>query len=282
MAKPEAAATPSLSGWTLPIVLIGCGNMAGAILGRWLACGLRPSLVQVVDPAGPVQPAGVAVFKALPDQLPEGCLTLLGIKPQLLGAVAADLNARLDAGRAIMSMLAGVPIAQLRAMLPAAGAIVRIMPNLPVRSGDGVVLTSAEPGGDAVAAEVLLLLGTLGLVEPLDGDGAFDLATAVSGCGPAFVYRFIETLAQGAADLGMDGDQALRLARQTVAGAALSALASDVSPAAMADAVASPGGMTRLGLDVMDADGRMQALMTDTLRAARDRGAELARMAQSA
>lgn len=262
----------ALGGWDRPLLLIGCGNMAGAILARWLDCGLPPHLVHVVDPARPVPAPGVTVDSILPPNIAQGTMILLGIKPQLLGAIAPDLNARLGEGCTILSILAGLPLDLLRRALPAAGHIVRMMPNLPVRSGQGAVLTYADGADAAVDA----LLAPLGLIEPLASEAHFDLGTALSGCGPAYVYRFIDALAAAAAGLGLPRDQAERLAVQTVAGAAAAAAQSATTPAAMADAVASPGGMTRVGLDVMDADGRLVALFTDTLRAARDRGAELA------
>lgn len=272
----RAGGADALEGWRRPILQIGCGNMAGAILARWLDCGLPPELVHVVDPAKPSPASGVTVTDALPDSVAPDVLVLLGIKPQLLGAVAPGLNALLGESATVLSMLAGLPIDLLRGALPAAGRIVRLMPNLPVRSGEGVVLTYSE----APDADAATLLAPLGLVEPLASEDQFDLGTALSGCGPAFVYRFIDALASAAAGLGLAPDQAARLALQTVAGAASAAARSDSAPAAMADAVASPGGMTRLGLDVLDADGRLQALLDDTLRAARDRGAELAAAAR--
>lgn len=272
-----------LSDWTAPILMVGCGNMAGAILARWLDCGLPPHKVRVADPSGRAVAPGVAVDASLPARLEPSTLVLLGFKPQQFGDVAPDLNARLVPGCAIISMLAGLPLPLLSAKLPAADTIVRIMPNLPVRTGDGTVLTHAAAGGapDMLAA-IGRLLAPLGLVEALADEGDFDLATALSGCGPAYVYRFVDALAGAAVRLGMDEAQALRLALQTVAGAGATALGAAQSPAELADAVASPGGMTRLGLDVLDADESLLALLTDTLRAARDRGAELAAGAATA
>jgi len=276
MAKLEAV-TAVLNDWTAPILLVGCGNMAGAILARWLDCGLPPLRVQVADPIGRAVAPGVVVDVRLPERVAPGTLVLLGFKPQQFGDVAPGLNASLAPGCAIMSILAGLPVAQLRAALPAAGTIVRMMPNLPVRTGDGTVLTHAAAGGAAdMLAAIDRLLAPLGLVEALPDEGDFDLATALSGCGPAYVYRFIDALAGAAMCLGMGEAQARRLALQTVAGAGATALHAPQSPADLADAVASPGGMTRLGLDVLDADEHLLTLLTDTLRAARDRGAELA------
>jgi pyrroline-5-carboxylate reductase len=108
-----------------------------------------------------------------------------------------------------------------------------------------------------------------------------DVVTALAGSGPAFVYRLIDALAAGAAALGLPRDQADRLALGMVEGAGALAAASPFGPGELADKVASPGGTTRAGLDVLDADGRLAALMADTLRAARDRGAEMAAEARA-
>lgn len=262
-----------LAGWDRPLLLIGCGNMAGAILMRWLESGLPPETVQVVDPAKPQPAPGIGVSASLPDAVAPGTIVLIGIKPQHFAAIAPELNARLGEGVTLLSIMAGLPLDLLRHNLPRAGALVRLMPNLPVRTGEGVVLTVAE---DAVAPDVARLLAPLGLIEALASEADFDLGTALSGCGPAYLYRVIDALATAAGRLGLEEGQAARLALQTVAGAASAASRSDQSPGAMADAVASPGGMTRLGMDVLDKDERLIDLLTEALRAARDRGAELA------
>ena len=103
--------------------------------------------------------------------------------------------------------------------------------------------------------------------------------TALAGSGPAFVYRFIDALAQGAGALGLDPAQAGRLALATVEGAALLAACSEHAPAQLARRVASPGGTTEAGLAVLDDEGALARLVAATLRAAHDRSAEMAREA---
>jgi len=278
MAKPDRAAL-----WPDRLLLIGCGNMAGAMLARWLECGLPPERVSVIRPSGrPVAP-GVTVATVLDAPVAPGTLVMLGMKPQQLAAVAAETRAYVGPDATLLSILAGVPIDGLRAAFPQAGAIIRCMPNLPVRIGKGVSILHAPAGlaaeGRAVADG---LCAHLGLVEWLDGENLFDAATALSGCGPAFVYRFIDALAVAGASLGLDPQAAARMALATVEGAAISAAASDQPPAAMADAVASKGGMTREGLDVLDRPDGLALLLDRTLRAARDRAVELAALAARA
>jgi len=276
MAKPD----PALF-WPARVLLIGCGNMGGAMLSRWLDVGLPPETVTVVRPSGkPVAP-GVAVHSRLEEPVDSGTLVLLGCKPQQLPEVSADMAGLMGEGVTLVSILAGVPVKQLSAAFPGAGAIVRCMPNLPVRIGKGVSILQADDGAsEDVRATVSALCARLGLVEWLDDERLFDAATALAGCGPAFLYRFVEALAIAGADLGLDPITAQRMAIMTVEGAALSVASGENAPGAMADAVASKGGMTREGLNVLDRPDGLTALLSETLRAARDRGAMLAALSE--
>jgi pyrroline-5-carboxylate reductase len=250
--------------------LLGCGNMAGAMLSRWLDTGMDPASVTVIDPALP-QFDGVRTLPTLPDE-PAPAMLLLGVKPQMLGEVAQRLSQVLGRDTILLSILAGVAHASLAARFPHAKTIVRVMPNLPVRIGKGAVALHA-PG--AARAPLDTLFAPLGLVEWIDDETLFDAVTALSGSGPAFVYRFAEALAKGGAAMGLDAAQADRLARATVEGAALLAAASAEPLGALADRVASKGGSTRVGLDVLDADAPLARLVEAALRAAQARNREL-------
>src|SRR3546814_9289482 len=107
-----------------------------------------------------------------------------------------------------------------------------------------------------------------------------DLVTAFTGSGPAFVFRLIEAYAAAGERLGLSPDEALRLAAATFGGATALLADSGEKPGALAAKVASKGGMTQVGLDILDTDGQLVALMTNVLRAARDRGRELADIAR--
>ena len=256
--------------------IIGCGNMAGAMLSRWLDAGMDAARVTVIDPAATRD--DVRVLRSLPDE-PAPTMLMLGIKPQMLGDVAPGLQAATD-GAILLSILAGTTIATLAQTFPKARTIVRVMPNLPVAIGKGVVgLHGALADDDRTAANTLM--APLGLVEWIADEAHFDAVTALSGSGPAFVYRFIDALAQGGAALGLPADQAARLALATVEGAGLLAAGSDVSPADLADRVASKGGSTRMGLDLLDAGDALVGLMHKALAAAEIRNREMAVLTHS-
>lgn len=247
--------------------LLGCGNMGGAMLRRWLAAGSAGD-VTVIDPAVATVPAGVRLLRKVPDG-EHPAIVVLAVKPQQLGDAAAALRG-VRIGQ-LVSILAGVEIATLRARFDA-GAVVRAMPNLPVAIGQGVVALYGDRPDDAIVG----LMAPLGLVETIADEAQFNAVTALSGCGPGFVFRFIAALADAGVALGLPAAQAARLASATVAGAAAMARAADVSPAALADRVASPGGSTREGLNVLDADDALRSLLQATLAASARRNAELA------
>jgi pyrroline-5-carboxylate reductase len=268
----ETARLP-LSGFAGRLTIFGCGTMAGAMLSRWLACGLPAGRVTAIRASGAAVAPGV---KTLTDASGESApdILLMGIKPLQLAALEADIAQLAGPDTLVLSILAGVPVDRLRAGLPDAGAIVRLMPNMPVEYGRGIVARLGDAGPHAAVLDALLT--PLGHVQPVTDEKAFDLVTALAGCGPAFAYRFAAALAAAGERLGLPQDDAITLARLTVTGAAETIAASDTPLASLADAVASPGGMTQAGLDVLDANGTLVQLLTDTLRAARDRGTELA------
>jgi pyrroline-5-carboxylate reductase len=258
--------------------LIGCGNMGGAMLRRWIESGVvAAGSVDVVNRSDRDLPAGVRQARTLPDgQLPD--MVMLAMKPQQLDEIAAIHAERLAGVPILLSILAGVEENALAARF-AAGAIVRAMPNLPVAIGKGVVALSSESADDDSRHGAGALMAPLGLVEWVDA-ACFTVVTALAGSGPGFLYRFIDALAGAGAALGLPADQAARLALATVEGSALLAAAADVGPDVLADRVASPGGSTRAGLNVLDRETGLAALLRETLAASERRNAEMAAAAR--
>lgn len=256
--------------------MIGCGNMAGAMLRRWIDSGVVAAAdVHVANRRDAELPAGVHQARTLPDDHVAD-IVVLGVKPQQLAEASAQHRHALARVPVLVSMLAGTDAAALAAAFPGPEPVVT-MPNLPVSIGKGVVAIDASGVSAQARAAVDRLMAPLGLVRWLDDAGAFAAAGALSGCGPAFLFRFVDALAAAGVTAGLDAADAAALALATVEGAAAMAAAADRSPAALADAVASPGGMTRQGLNVLDADHALADLMTRTLAAAIARGREMAR-----
>jgi pyrroline-5-carboxylate reductase len=269
MARPEGLPTG-------PVWLIGAGNMAGAMLFRWLESGLDPRAVTVIRRTPkPIWP-GVTVLAAPPPDGAAPAVAMLGVKPQMLDDVAPWLAPLLAPETLLVSILAGVEIASLRRRFARPRAIVRAMPNTPVALGQGVTALFGDGLDEAHRAMLERLMEALGLVEWVADEAALDLVAALAGSGPAFLFRFIDALAAAGEAMGLTRDDAAAVAKVTVSGAAAMAAASDRSPSALAEAVASTGGMTREGLNVLDDQGALNALLTRTLEAAIHRGREMA------
>lgn len=258
------------------LLIIGCGNMGGAMLAGWLAAGEPPSRFAVLDPALPQAPEGVALYRDAAEVPGGHDAVLLGFKPQQLRALGPGLQA-LTHGRAVCSLLAGITLAQLGAAFPDAAAQVRVMPNLAARINKSPVILAETGLDEAGRAAALALFDRLGTAVWLADETRFDLVTALAGSGPGFVYRFIDALAGAAVELGLEPETAASLALATVEGAAMLAARADAPPAVLADRVASPGGMTREGLNVLDQGAALHRLLGETLRATAEKGAALSK-----
>ena len=257
-----------------PMLLFGCGNMGRAMLDGWLAGGADPGSFAVVDPHAQDLPPGVAHFAngaALTQQFD---VALLATKPQIFAEVANDFAHLLSPDALVISILAGTRTDALQARLPAR-AIVRLMPNLAAAIGKSPLGLFSESAANRNAIEQLLQ--PLGQPFWLMTEEQMDAVTALAGSGPAFVYRFIDALGQAGASIGLDAAQSLALATAMVHGAAELVALGDGSPAELAKRVSSPGGTTAAGLAVLDHDDALLRLITATLAAARDRGAELSK-----
>lgn len=257
------------------LLIIGCGNMGGAMLAGWLQAGLDPARFAVLDPALPEAPEGVALYRDAADVPGTHDAVMLGFKPQQLRALGPGLQALTGEGVTVCSLLAGITRAQLAAAFPGAGSHVRVMPNLAARINKSPVILCESGLGEGGRGDIFALFDSLGTAIWLEDEARFDLVTALAGSGPGFVYRFIDALAGAAVELGLEREVAEQLALVTVDGASALAAASDVGPGALADRVASPGGMTREGLNVLDEGAALHRLLTQTLRATADKGAAL-------
>lgn len=252
-----------------PIWLIGCGNMGGALLRRWLEEGLGP--VTVIDPAARGLPPGI---EALPRPPATGKpdIVVLAVKPQAWHQAVLPLAGRLGPLTLVISVMAGVSTADLARLFPGAG-IVRAMPNTPAAVGQGATALFT-PDGDLVQGAAEALFQPVGKTIWLSDEAQFDAVTAVSGSGPAYVFHMIEALAAAGEAAGLDPAMAILLARQTLIGAAALAAQDGTTPAAtLRERVTSPGGTTAAGLSVLMP--ALTPLLTEVVAAAAARSREL-------
>lgn len=265
------------------LVLLGCGRMGGALLEGWLAGGLPLTAVHVIEP----QPSdrlnalarmGLHLNATLP-QAP-GAL-VLAVKPQIMAQALAGSTLPCAPDTVILSVAAGTPIAAYEAVFGPAAQIVRAMPNTPAAVGRGV---SAIIGNAAARPEswdlAEALMAAVGEVVRLGAEAELDAVTAVSGCGPAYVFHLIEAMAAAGAAHGLPEDLAMRLARATVTGAGELAHRAADPAATLRQNVTSPGGVTAAALEVLMADpGGLTDLMTRAMTQAIRRNRELANQA---
>ncbi len=260
------------------MLICGYGTMASAMVEGWLASGLAPGSFTIYNPRPKDVPRGTRFTTEVPDRTFD--FLLLGFKPHMLAKASPGLQRAVGEETVVLSIVAGVELATLGRHFPPARAVVRFMPNLAVALRKSPNALISQDAGEAERAAVTDLAERVGSAEWIEEEAQFDLVTALAGSGPGFVYRFIDALAAGAAGLGLKRDQAERLAVQMVDGAGALAAASEHSPGELAQRVASPGGMTQKGLDVLDEGAALEELMTRCLAAARDRGRVMAEEAR--
>lgn len=262
----------------VPAWLVGCGNMAGAMVEGWRAGGVDFSGVSVIRPSGmPVE--GVRTVTDYPDERPR--FVMLGFKPQKLDKVVPELGPHVGPETIVVSMLAGVSTASLRDRFPQAKAIVRIMPNLPVAQIQGVTGVYSPDLNQERLLEQCRPLFCLGMAPWCDTEEELGVIGAVASAGIAYVARFAEALAKGGETLGLRSGLAANVAVQTLVGTGAYAAATGAGMAEIARRVASPKGTTEQGLAVLDAPDGLQQLVDRTLAAAIRRGQELAAEAAS-
>lgn len=198
---------------------------------------------------------------------------LLAVKPGDMKALCLEL-ARLGGSRLFISIAAGVPLRDLEAWLGGGQRVIRCMPNTPALIAAGAAAFAR--GSQATAEDAALAVKILGSVGTADevSEKLLDAVTGLSGSGPAYVYTVIEALADGGVLMGLPRAAAMRLAAQTVAGAAQMVLETNKHPASLRDEVTSPGGTTIAGLEQLEAHGLRHALI-QAVRKATERSQQL-------
>ena len=265
------------------LLLVGAGKMGGAMLSGWLARGLDPASVIVIDPAPPAEVQALLDQHRIRREPSIASLTappsviLVAVKPQLMDTAFPPV-ARLAGPRTlVISIAAGRTIASFERQLPPNSAVIRTMPNTPAAIGRGITVCTANAHADAAQRALCdSLLSAVGEVGWVDDEALIDAVTAVSGSGPAYVFLLTECLADAGIAAGLGAELARRLARATVSGSSELMHQSPLGPDELRRNVTSPGGTTAAALAVLMASDGLQPLMTKAIMAATKRGRELA------
>ena len=261
------------------VVLVGAGNMGGAMLSGWLSKGVPGNRITVVDPSPSdamktkMAEAGVVHTTAAPANPTD--ILFLAVKPQMMDAVLPPLTSLVGDRTVVVTVAAGKTLGFIEGHLGDA-AMVRAMPNTPTMVGRGVTGAFANSRVTEVqrdAVDALLRVG--GPVEWVLAEADIDAVTAVSGSGPAYVFYLVECMAEAGRKAGLPADLAMRLARETVSGAGELMHQSPEDASQLRKNVTSPGGTTAAALAVLMAENGMQPLFDQAIAAARQRAEEL-------
>lgn len=255
---------------------IGCGNMGSA-----LASTLSYATKDIALADNDIEKAEVLARKlgcntASNTRIASECDRIfLGVKPQVLASVVESIRVGLTVKKPLLiTMAAGVEIAAVEKMAGGKLPVIRIMPNTPVSVGKGVILyCKNELVDDAMLNDFLSDMRYAGMLDAID-EKLIDAGCSLSGCGPAFMYMYIEALADGAVACGLPRDKAIKYAAATMLGAAQLVLSSEQHPEALKDAVCSPGGSTIMGVKALE-DGGLRAAAINAVEAAYKRNKEL-------
>ncbi len=247
--------------------IIGCGNMGGAMLRQMLKAGLFTPEEVIVSDKNPSLRAqlkselGVNVTYRN-EEAAAATTLLLAVKPQFVREVGAEIAGAVNPSALIISIVAGYDLAMLHALLQSDAAhIIRVMPNTPAMVGEGVL---AACRGQHVTDEEwklgMKLLSCMGMAEEVT-ENLMDAVTGLSGSSPAFVFLFLEALADAGVRGGLPRATAQRFAAQTLLGSAKLALETGKHPGQLKDMVTSPAGTTIEGVAALERNAFRSAVM---------------------
>jgi len=204
---------------------------------------------------------------------------VLAVKPHLISSVTAQISDEVKNALArgekkiIVTIAAGVPVSKIRECLGNIEVpVIRLMPNMPAMVGEGMILLTGDAEGpsyvsDEIFTEFVSLMKEAGEFEHIP-ENLIDAATSVSSCSPAFVFMFIEAMADAGVQLGIPRAQAMRLASKAVEGSAAMVTKTGTHPGALKDAVCSPGGSTIIGVTALEECGMRNAVIQAVARSA--------------
>ena len=258
----------------IKIGFIGCGNMGGALAAA--AAKYKDADIRLFDKDEDKAKTLAERIGGIVCDIDGVCaceLVFLGVKPNIIPIVADEIAKKVAAsGATVISMAAGISLAKLAVMLGDL-PIIRIMPNTPAEVGYGMILYTANEKGTGTVPLFLESMAAAGKFDAID-ERLIDAASAISGCGPAFVYMFIEALADGGVMSGLPRDKAMLYAAETLIGAAEVVKQTGRHPGALKDAVCSPGGSTIEGVKALE-DGKMRGTVSGAVVASYEKTLKL-------
>ena len=264
----------------MKIAFIGGGNMGEAMLSAILARGLSPPQSISVSDINEArrqhleQKHGVAVMSSNRLAAEKGEVVVLAVKPQNLAEVMAELSGQLKPAQLVLSIIAGATIQTLSSGL-SHNRVVRAMPNTPAQIAEGISLwTATAEVSEQQRGWASSILGAIGKEIYVDDEKYIDMATAVSGSGPAYFFLLAEALVEAAVRIGLPGDMAQELVLQTMLGSGHLIQESGKQPAELRRMVTSPGGTTAEALGELEKGG-FSDLITQAVRAAYDKAKRL-------
>ena len=273
-----SSAASSLVSFTGSLVLAGAGKMGGALLTGWLAGGLKPAQVTVIEPF-PAEETRALAARGLhlnPSAAPKPAdVLVLAVKPQTFVEAAPALSPFVASSTLVLSIMAGRTLGSIAQAC--GGAVVRTMPNTPAAIGRGMTVAVAaphvSPAQRTLAASLLTATGNIAWV---DDEALMDAVTAVSGSGPAYVFLLVEELARAGVAAGLPEALAMTLAPETVTGSGELLHRSPLDAATLRQHVTSPGGTTAAALAVLMGENGLRTLMQRAVAEATRRSRELA------
>lgn len=254
---------------------IGCGNMGGAI-AKALSATTKEILISDPSPMAQSFAAHIGCEHATNEVVASNCdRVVLAVKPQMMSGVIASIADILREKKpTIITIAAGIEISAIQKMIGASLPVIRLMPNTPVSVGKGmIVYCSSEQVSQADLDDFLSDMRFTGRMD-LIPEKLIDAASALSGSGPAYLYMFLEAMADGAVACGLPRQKAMEYAAATMEGAACMYLTSGKHPGELKDAVCSPAGSTIVGVQQLEQHGFRGAVM-DCVIAAYHKNKEL-------
>ncbi|MFO7918661.1 MAG: pyrroline-5-carboxylate reductase [Anaerolineae bacterium] len=262
------------------IAFVGAGTMAEAFIRGLLARDLVS--VEALTASDPLEARreylsrelGIATETSNADAVADADIVVLAVKPQVLDKVLSGLEEQVARETLVLSIVAGAPIAPIRQALDIT-SVVRIMPNTPGQVGEGISVWTATPEtSEAQREQAQAVVSALGKEIHVENEDYLDMATALSGSGPAYVFLFIEALIDAGVQMGFSRDIARALALQTVRGAAIYAQETDEHVAVLRNMVTSPGGTTAEALYRFEKGG-LRAMVSEAVLAAYQKAKDL-------